>query len=51
MVGGMGTRIQVFLERYFSHPGRLYTGFSYMIILHGIFLMFELHSVSPVSAR
>ena len=51
MVGGMGTCIQAFLERYFSHPGRLYIGFSYIILLYMVFLMFELNRVSLVSAR
>jgi hypothetical protein len=50
MVGGMGTRIQAFLERYFSHPSRLYIGFSYIILLHRVFLMFELHRVFLMSA-
>ena len=47
MVGGMGTgtRIQACRERYFTHPGRLYIGFSYTILLHRVFLMFELHRV------
>ena len=51
MVGGMGTRMQAFLERFFSHTGRLHIGFSYIILLHGVFLMFELHRVFLVSAR
>ena len=46
MVGGMGTRIQVFLERYFTHTGRLYIRFSYIIMFIGprVFLIFELHT-------
>ena len=51
MVGGMGTRIQAFLERFFSHTGKLYIGFSYIILSHRVFLMFDLHRVFLVSAR
>jgi hypothetical protein len=41
-VGIMGTRIHAFLERYFTHHGRLYLGFSYIIMLHRVSLMFGL---------
>ena len=45
MVGGMGTCIQAFLERCFTHYGRLYIGFSYIILSHRVSVMFELHRV------
>jgi hypothetical protein len=45
MVGGMGTRIQAVLERSFSHPGRLYIGFPYIIRLHRVSLRCRLHGV------
>ena len=51
MVGGMGTRIQAFLERYFSHHGRLYIGFYDIILVHRVFSMVESHRVFLVSAR
>ena len=50
MVGGMGMRIQAFLERYFSDHGRLYIGFSYIILSQRVFRMFELHRVFLVGA-
>ena len=49
MIGGMGTHIQAFLELFFSHTGRLHIGFSYIILLYRVFLMFELHRVFLVS--
>ena len=49
MVGGMGTRIQAVLERFFSHHDRLYIGFPdiirYIIRLHRVSLRCRLHSV------
>jgi hypothetical protein len=48
MVGGMGTPIGAFLERYFTHPGRLYIGFSNIIMLHMVSLMFGLCMGFPI---
>ena len=49
MVGGMGTRIQAFLERYFTHPSRLYIGCSYIIRLRRVSLLFESHNARKVT--
>ena len=45
MVGGMGTRLHAFLERHFTHPGRLYIGFPYIILSRRVSLMFGLYRV------
>jgi hypothetical protein len=45
MVGGMGTRIQAFLERYLTHTGRLSIGFLYIVLSHRVSLMFGLNWV------
>ena len=50
IVGAMDTRMRVFLERYFTHHGGLYIGFSYIIMLLRVFLRFGLFRVSLVSA-
>ena len=50
MVGDMGTCMRAFLERYFTHPSRLYIGFSYIIRLNRVFRMLGLCRVLLVSA-
>ena len=41
----MGTRIEAFFECVFTLPGRLYTVFSHVILLHSVYPIFEAHRV------